>query len=114
MIHPKPNDPAWRQMDEHPDGWVADFKPRQRDLIGEQSDTHLVAIKIVDVLGNEDVFVYEVPRNGDGKGVLVRREWYPIPIMEKEVLKRVRRQKRRAANATKAGQRPLISPAPHS
>ena len=101
MIHPKPSEPGWRRMDKNPDGWEINEQPRQLDLPVAPSDTFQVAIKIVDMLGNEDVFIYELPRVGDGEGVLVRRECYFIPIMEKELLKRIRRKKRKEAQDAK-------------
>ena len=101
MIHPKLSEPGWRRMDKNPDGWEINEQPRQLDLPVAPSDTFQVAIKIVDMLGNEDVFIYELPRVGDGEGVLVRRECYLIPIMEKELLKRIRRKKRKEAQDAK-------------
>ena len=103
MIHPEIKATGWRRMDKNPDGWEINEQPRQLDLPVAPSDTFQVAIKIIDLLGNEDVFIYELPRVGDGEGVLVRRECYLIPIMEKELLKRTRRKKRQEAKARKDG-----------
>ena len=84
-------------MDDDPDGWECSFLPPQHELFDIPS--HLVAVKIIDVIGNEDVFVYAVP-NGEGPGVLVRREFYPKNVHPKEIMKRLRKMKKRGDDTT--------------